>query len=60
MDKATDKRHISLKRFSDCSGQTFVEYAFILVLIAVVVVAVVTYIGLKLDNSYRNSYSSLP
>ena len=41
-------------------GQTLVEYALLLMLIAVVVIAAVAVIGQKACNSYSNIASQLP
>jgi len=41
-------------------GQGLVEYAIILALIAIVVVAVMTYMGNKVNNTFSNIGNLLP
>ena len=41
-------------------GQGLVEYAIILALIAIVVVAVMTYMGKKVNNTFSNIGNLLP
>ena len=41
-------------------GQGLVEYAFILVLVAVVVIVILRQIGPKIGNTYSTISSSLP
>ena len=48
------------KYLSCCRGQTLVEYALLLVLIAIVLVAVVTITGGKLTNKYSTIVSTVP
>lgn len=47
-------------KISDNRGQTLVEYALLLVLIAVVLVAIVTLTGNKLENKYSSIVNTLP
>ena len=41
-------------------GQTLVEYALILVLIAIVVIAALTLTGQKVSNAFSNVSSAIP
>lgn len=50
-----------LKRIvGDPRGQTLIEYALLLILIAVVVIAAVTFVGTKTSNLYCTVATSLP
>lgn len=41
-------------------GQTLIEYGLLLILIAVVVIAALTFVGQKVNNTYSTISTSLP
>lgn len=45
--------------FKDEEGQGLVEYALILVLIAIVVIAALTFLGEKVDDTFQNVADTL-
>jgi len=47
-------------KLSSESGQTLVEYALLLALIAIILVAIVTLTGQNLDNKYSSIVNKVP
>ncbi len=59
--KISFKNYRSLKAITNnFRGQTLIEYSLLLILIAVVVIAAVTFVGTKTCNLYCTVATSLP
>lgn len=54
------KRPHPLNSLKNSKGQTLIEYGFLLVLIAVVVIAAVNLVGQKTNTTYSTVRSALP
>lgn len=52
--------HDLLKYLTNRRGQGLVEYALLLVLIALVLIGIVTFLGQNINNSYSTSINKLP
>ena len=52
--------HALLQYLTNRRGQGLVEYALLLVLIVIVLIAVVTFVGQNINNSYSTSINKLP
>lgn len=52
--------HNLFKYLTNRRGQGLVEYALLIMLIAIVLIAVVTLLGQNLNNSYSSSANKLP
>lgn len=60
-NKPRDKSHTGLKKLLRAKGQGLVEYAMILVMIAIVIIAILTFIGQQVfNNLYSKISSSFP
>lgn len=55
-NKPRDKTHTRLKRLLRAKGQGLVEYALILVMVAIVILAILTFIG---QQVFVNLYSKI-
>lgn len=47
------------KLWTEEEGQTLVEYALIIALVAIVVIAALTFLGKKVENTYGNVGNNL-
>jgi pilus assembly protein Flp/PilA len=57
-NKPRDKSHTRLKKLLRAKGQGLVEYALILVMIAIVIIAILTFIGQQVFNNLYSKISS--
>lgn len=60
MSQPNKKSFPPIQILRNSKGQTLIEYGFLLILIAIVVIATVTLVGQKTQNKYSTISHSLP